>query len=119
MAIVADQGPEESRWTSMRLRVRSRRALQRPAREVVYLESRHRRFELAQTGSKKGYDTYSLSQVLPRMCVVNFHRLVWGCIQKCADSESLGGCGDRRMWALPLGVGVWGAGTAGGRDRYP
>jgi len=53
LAIVADQGPEESRWTSMRLR-----------REVVYLESRHRRFELAQTGSAKGYDKYSLSQVL-------------------------------------------------------
>ena len=36
---------------------------------MVYLESRHRRFELAHTGSKKGadgqaFDKYSLSQVL-------------------------------------------------------
>ena len=58
LALVADQGPDESRWTSTRLR-----------REVVYLESRHRRFELAQTGSKKGadgqaFDKYTLSQVL-------------------------------------------------------
>ena len=50
--------PNQARWTSTRLR-----------REVVYLESRHRRFELAHTGSKKGadgqaFDKYSLSQVL-------------------------------------------------------
>jgi len=58
LALVADQGTDEARWTSTRLR-----------REVVYLESRHRRFELAHTGSKKGadgqaFDKYSLSQVL-------------------------------------------------------
>ena len=37
-------------------------------REVVYLESRHRRFELAHTGSQHGadgreFDKYTLSQV--------------------------------------------------------
>ena len=35
-----------------------------PQREVVYMESRHRRFELAQAGNKKGYDKYTWSQVL-------------------------------------------------------
>jgi len=58
LALVADQGPDQSRWTSTRMR-----------REAVYLESRHRRFEIAQTGSKKGtdgvaFDKYTLSQVL-------------------------------------------------------
>lgn len=53
LALLADQGSEESRWTSTRLR-----------REVIFLESRHRRFELAQSGSKAGYDKYTLSQVL-------------------------------------------------------
>ena len=53
LALVADQGAEEDRWTSSRLR-----------REVMYIESRHRRFELAQTGSKNGFDSYTWSQVL-------------------------------------------------------
>mmetsp|Transcript_36913 Transcript_36913/g.61169 ORF Transcript_36913/g.61169 Transcript_36913/m.61169 type:complete len:322 (-) Transcript_36913:240-1205(-) len=56
LSLVADQSTESSRWTSTRLR-----------REALYLESRHRRFELAHTGTKKGcngsYDTYTLSQV--------------------------------------------------------
>jgi len=52
LALVADQGTEPSRWTSSRLR-----------REALYLESRHRRFELARTGQKGEYDTYRLSQV--------------------------------------------------------
>jgi len=57
LPLIADQSTEASRWTSSRLR-----------REAMYLESRHRRFELAQMGQKRGangvYDTYRLSQVL-------------------------------------------------------
>lgn len=53
LALVADQSTEPERWTSTRLR-----------REVLYLESRHRRFELAHCGSSHGFDQYSLSEVL-------------------------------------------------------
>lgn len=58
LSLIADQGTQPSRWTSGRLR-----------REVFYLESRHRRFELALTSQKKGtdgheYDVYSVSQVM-------------------------------------------------------
>jgi hypothetical protein len=54
LALVADQATEPDRWTSMRLR-----------REALYLESRHRRFELVQTGQgSDGYDRYALSEVL-------------------------------------------------------
>lgn len=53
LALVADQSTDPERWTSNRLR-----------REALYLESRHRRFELVQSGSANGYDKYSLSEVL-------------------------------------------------------
>lgn len=54
LALVADQATFPSRWTSTRLR-----------REVLYVESMQRRFELAQRGtSAAGFDTYSFSQVL-------------------------------------------------------
>lgn len=52
LGMVADQGMARDRWTSTRLR-----------REVLYLESQHRRFQLTQSGSKGGFDTYAISQV--------------------------------------------------------
>ena len=33
-------------------------------REALYLESRHRRFELVQSGSSNGYDRYTMSEVI-------------------------------------------------------
>mmetsp|Transcript_47635 Transcript_47635/g.117950 ORF Transcript_47635/g.117950 Transcript_47635/m.117950 type:complete len:319 (+) Transcript_47635:41-997(+) len=53
LALVADQSTEPERWTSNRLR-----------RETLYLESRHRRFEIAQSGTQDGYDQYTMSEVL-------------------------------------------------------
>jgi len=54
LALVADQATSPDRWTATRLR-----------REVLYLESKQRRFELAHRGtSPTGFDTYSFSQVL-------------------------------------------------------
>jgi len=58
LSLIADQGTQPDRWTSGRLR-----------REVFYLESHHRRFELALTGQRKGtdgyeYDMYNFSQVM-------------------------------------------------------
>ena len=55
LALVADQATEPDRWTSMRLR-----------REALYLESRHRRFELVHKAGQgsDGFDRYSLSEVL-------------------------------------------------------
>ena len=47
------QATDSPRWTAARLR-----------REALYLESRHRRFELVQRGSSGGFDTYTFSQVL-------------------------------------------------------
>jgi len=54
LSLVNDQATEPDRWTSMRLR-----------REALYLESRHRRFELVQSGQgSDGYDRYTMSEVL-------------------------------------------------------
>lgn len=52
---MADQGTEPDRWTSTRMR-----------REVLYLESRHRRFELAQTssGGDGEFARYTFSEVV-------------------------------------------------------
>jgi len=55
IALMADQGTEPDRWTSTRMR-----------REVLYLESRHRRFELAQTssGGDGEFARYTFSEVV-------------------------------------------------------
>ena len=54
LALVADQGTSQERWTSTRMR-----------REAMYLESDARRFELAlASGAGDEYDKYTLSQVL-------------------------------------------------------